>query len=356
MYALIMAGGVGSRFWPKSRLKTPKHLLTIVNEKTMLENTINRLDDIIERQDCYIITNKEQKSNILETISDFKEQNIISEPFGKNTAAAIGYGAVMLQIRDPEAVMVVLPADHFIKSVKSFQKVIKDAVEYCKKDPESLFTIGIEPTHPETGYGYIQLGKEVKKGIYQVKSFAEKPNFDTAVRFLESGEFYWNSGMFVWKAETILKNIKKYLPDLYENLMDLKQAAVNNESEAVIERIYSEMRSISIDYGVMESAENVKVLLGSFGWSDVGSWFEIYRLKEKDEKSNVVDCDKFIAIDTEGCLISSENKEKLITCIGLHDLAVIDTKDSLLITPLSRSQEVKELVEKIKANKINNVL
>lgn len=356
MYALIMAGGVGARFWPKSRLKTPKHLLTIVNEKTMLENTIARLDQLIDRKDCYIITNKEQKDNILDNIKDFREENIISEPYGKNTAAAIGYGAVKLLLKDPDAVMVVLPADHFIKNPKMFCNVISEAVEYCKNEPEALITIGIEPTHPETGYGYIQIGGEVKKGVYEVKSFAEKPNFDTAVRFLESGDFYWNSGMFIWKAETILKNIQKYLPDLYENLMDLKKAVINNDSYAVIERIYSEMRSISIDYGVMESAENVKVLLGNFGWSDVGSWFEIYRLKEKDEKSNVVDCDKFISIDTEGCLISSDNKEKLITCIGLNDLAVIDTKDSLLITPLSRSQDVKELVEKIKANKLNNVL
>lgn len=356
MYALIMAGGVGARFWPKSRLKTPKHLLTIVNEKTMLENTIIRLDQLMGRKDIYIITNKEQKDNVLDNIKDFREENIIAEPYGKNTAAAIGYGAVRLLLRDPEAVMVVLPADHFIKNIKMFCAVISDAVEYCRKEPDALITIGIEPTHPETGYGYIQIGGEVKKGVYEVKSFAEKPNFDTAVRFLESGDFYWNSGMFIWKADTILKNIQKYLPDLYESLTDLKKAIINNESDAVIERIYSEMRSISIDYGVMESAENVKVLLGNFGWSDVGSWFEIYRLKEKDEKSNVVDCDKFISIDTEGCLISSDNKEKLITCIGLSDLAVIDTKDSLLITPLSRSQDVKELVEKIKANKLNNVL
>ncbi len=356
MYALIMAGGVGARFWPKSRLKTPKHLLSIVNEKTMLENTVLRLDHIIPRENCYIITNKEQKANVLKNITDFREENIIAEPFGKNTAAAIGYGAVKLIMKDPDALMVVLPADHFIKNVPMFTAVINSAAEYCRKDPEALITIGIEPTHPETGYGYIQVGGEVETGVYSVKSFAEKPNIDTAMRFLESGDFYWNSGMFVWKAETILKNIKKFLPDLYDHLTELRSALKAGEADAEIERIYGEMRSISIDYGVMESADNVKVLLGNFGWSDVGSWFEIYRLKEKDEKSNVVDCEKFIAIDTEGCLISTENDAKLITCIGLRDLAVIDTNDSLLITPLSRSQDVKELVEQIKLNKISGVL
>lgn len=356
MYALIMAGGVGARFWPRSRLKTPKHLLSIVNERTMLENTVLRMDDLVSRENCYIVTNREQKESILDNIKDFKQENIIAEPYGRNTAAAIGYGAVKLMMKDPEAVMVVLPADHFIKNVQMFSDVIRNAVGYCEKEPDALVTIGIEPTHPETGYGYIQIGSEIEKGIYDVRSFAEKPNLETALRFLESREFYWNSGMFIWKASTIMKNIEKFLPDLYENLMELKAAMIGNEPESVIEKIYSEMRSISIDYGVMERAENVKVLLGSFGWSDVGSWFEIYRLKEKDDKQNVVDCDKFISIDTEGCLISSENDKKLITCIGLKGLAVIDTCDSLLITPLSRSQDVKDLVEKIKLNKHNNVL
>ncbi|MBU4485948.1 MAG: NTP transferase domain-containing protein [Candidatus Delongbacteria bacterium] len=356
MYALIMAGGAGARFWPKSRLKTPKHLLSIINEKTMLENTVLRLDQIIGRSDCYIITNKEQKENVLANVKDFKEENIIAEPFGRNTAAAIGYGAVKLSLKNPDAIMVVLPADHFIKNVASFNTVINNAVEYCKNDPKALITIGIEPTHPETGYGYIQVGSEIQKGVYRVKSFAEKPNFDTAVRFLESGEFYWNSGMFIWKAETILNNIKIYLPDLYENLMDIRKALINNDSDAVIERIYGEIKSISIDYGVMESAENVKVILGNFGWSDVGSWLEIYRLKKKDDKRNAADRDKFVAIDTEGCLVSCDDKEKLIACIGLRDLIVIDTKDSLLIAPLSRSQDVKELVEKIKSNKLYSVL
>ncbi|MFO7809995.1 MAG: mannose-1-phosphate guanylyltransferase [Candidatus Delongbacteria bacterium] len=355
MYALIMAGGVGARFWPKSRLKTPKHLLTIMNEKTMLENTIERLDGLIERDKCYIVTNKDQKDNILKS-TNIASGNVLAEPFGKNTAAAIGYGAVKLLLRDPDAFMVVLPADHYIKDVPKFNRLIKKAVDYCKKAPDSIVTIGIQPTHPETGYGYIQIGNEVGKKVREVKSFAEKPNFETALRFLESKEFVWNSGMFIWKAETIIKEIKKHIPDLYDSLMDIKKALVNNAPESVIERIYTEMRSISIDYGVMENADNVKVLLGDFGWSDVGSWFEIYRLKEKDKEKNVIDAGKFISIDTEGCLVSSEDNTKLISCIGLRDMAVIDTKDSLLITPLSRSQDVKKIVDKIKVIKFNKVL
>ncbi len=356
MYALIMAGGAGSRFWPKSRMKTPKHLLSIVNEKTMLENTINRVESIIEPQNCYIVTNKEQKEKILKNVKAVNSENILEEPVARNTAAAIGYGAVKLLTRDKDAVMVVLPADHYIKNVQKFIRTINKAVEYCKKDPESLVTIGIEPTHPETGYGYIQTGKEISKGVREVKSFAEKPNFDTAVRFVNSGEFLWNSGIFIWRADTIMENIKKYIPDLYDSLTEIKKILQSGKSQNSLDRIYSEMRSISIDYGVMESALNVKVLSGDFGWSDVGSWLEIYKLKEKDDKRNVVECERFISIDTEGCLISSDSKDKLIACIGLRDFSVIDTKDSLLITPLSRSQDVKDIVEKLKIVKHNDLL
>ncbi|MDA3886954.1 MAG: mannose-1-phosphate guanylyltransferase [Candidatus Delongbacteria bacterium] len=355
MYALIMAGGVGARFWPKSRLRTPKHLLKIINDKTMLENTVNRLDSIIKRDDCYIITNKEQKDNVFANVENFKEDNIIAEPFGRNTAAAIGYGAVRLMLKDEDATMIVLPADHYIKNTEEFSRVINNAVDYSKANQDCLITIGIEPTHPETGYGYLQLGKETSVGAFEVRSFAEKPNFETAVRFMESGDFFWNSGMFIWKANTILKEIKKHIPDLYESLMNLKQALIDNDSDDVIERIYSEMKSISIDYGVMEKAEKVKVFIGDFGWSDVGSWFEIYRMKDKDENENVIEA-KFISIDTNGCYIVSDNKDKIITTIGIKDIAVIDTDDSLLITPLSRSQDVKELVEKLKAKKYNDVL
>ena len=355
MYALIMAGGVGSRFWPKSRSRSPKHLLSIVNERNMLENTILRLDSFIKRSDCFIITNEEQKPNIIKKISRFNEENIISEPMGKNTAAAVGYGALKLSMLDEDATMVVLPADHYIKNTEKFVSLLVNAADFVDRNQDSLVTIGIEATHPETGYGYIQVGKQVKEGVYCVRNFAEKPNMETAIRFISSGDFYWNSGIFVWKAKTILKKIEKHLPELYESLMKIKEALLENKPKAVIERIYKEIKSISIDYGVMEKAENVKVLLGDFGWSDVGSWLEIYRLKEKSKNNNVVEAN-YVSIDSEGCYITSDNKEKVITTIGLKNMAVIDMDDSLLITPLSRSQDVKELVLKLKARKLNQVL
>ena len=360
MYALIMAGGVGARFWPKSRALTPKHLLSIINEKNMLENTVDRLDSLVSNDNCYVITNETQKPLVLESVSSLKEENIIAEPFGRNTAAAVGYGALKILLEDKNATMIVLPADHFIRDKEGFTTILKKAVDFADYNPESLITIGIEPTHPETGYGYIQIGDELKdsNGIYNVKTFAEKPNILTAVRFLEDGDFYWNSGMFIWKAEAILSEIKKHIPALYKNLMELKEILLNGSDSEEIKKIYDKIESISIDYGVMEKADSVKVLKGNFGWSDVGSWNEIYKLKEKsskDRKGNVIEA-LGINIDTSGCYISSNNQSKLIATIGLKDLAIIDTEDSLMITPLDRSQEVKNIVEEIKKKQLTDLL
>jgi len=360
MYALIMAGGVGARFWPKSRALTPKHLLSIVNEKNMLENTVNRLDSLVAKDKCFVITNEIQKPLVLESVSSLSDKNIIAEPFGRNTAAAVGYGAIKILLEDEEATMIVLPADHFIRNKKAFTEVLKSAGKFADKNPESLITIGIEPTHPETGYGYIQIGDEQEENsnVFNVKTFAEKPNIQTAVRFIEDGSFYWNSGMFIWKAKTIINKIEKHLPELYNGLMKIKEALVENGNKEIIAKIYNEIESISIDYGIMEKAENVKVLKGSFGWSDVGSWNEIYRLKEEtnsDRKGNVIEA-KSINIDTTGCYISSDDSDKLIATIGLSDLSIIDTTDALLITPLNRSQDVKDIVEKIKENKYSELL
>lgn len=355
MKALIMAGGIGARFWPKSRTQSPKHLLSIINGKTMLDNTILRLDELVKRSDCFIITNQDQKVQILDHMPDFKSNNIFAEPFGRNTAAAIGYGAVRLSLINENETMIVLPADHYIRDTNKFIEVLKKGIEITEKDPEALVTIGIQPTSPETGYGYIQVGDQSEEGVFKVSCFAEKPNFNTAVRFLESGDFFWNSGIFIWKAKTILARIKQHLPEMYDGLMQIKASMSEEFSHAVLDRVYKEFKSISIDYGIMEKAENVQVVIGDFGWSDVGSWQEIYRLKEKNTCNNVVEAN-LVAIETEGCYFSAINKEKVIAVIGLKDMAVVDTDDALLITPLNKSQNVKEIVEKLRNLKMNNVL
>jgi mannose-1-phosphate guanylyltransferase len=256
---------------------------------------------------------------------------------------------------DENETMIVLPADHYIRNTDKFIQVLRKGVEITENDHDALVTIGIQPTYPETGYGYIQVGDLVNEDIYKVSCFAEKPNLHTAMRFLDSGDFYWNSGIFIWKAKTILAKIKEFLPEMYEGLMQIKASMTEGFSQAVLERVYKEFKSISIDYGVMEKADNVKVVIGDFGWSDVGSWQEIYRLKDKNAYNNVADVN-LVAIDTEGCYFSSVNKDKVFATIGLKNIAVVDTDDAILIAPLDRSQEVKEIVEKLKNQKINNVL
>lgn len=355
MFALIMAGGIGSRFWPLSRKECPKHLIEIINDRTMLENTVNRLSSFIENENTFVITNKTQEPIIVDKVSNLEKKNIIAEPDGRNTAAAIGYGAIKLAMIDPEAVMVVLPADHYIKNTSAFTDLIQQAAKYSNDNPESLVTIGIEPKHPETGYGYIQLGKEIDDDVYRVKNFAEKPNYETAVRFVQSGDFYWNSGIFVWKVKTILKAIETHLPLLHESLLEIKKAIEDKKEDEVIERIYKEIKPISIDYGVMEKAENVCVFKGDFGWSDVGSWYEMYRILEHDKLDNVCATNAYTH-DTRGCYLYTKDKKKVVATIGLKNMAVIDTGDALLIAPLERSQEVKDLVEQIKNGGENQVL
>ncbi len=292
-YVLIMAGGIGSRFWPRSTEKTPKHLLKIFNDKNMLQNTIDRVEKLTTKEKVFVISNFSQAKLLLQETNLLKE-NLICEPFGRNTAAAIGYGALHFSLLDEDASMVVLPADHYIRENDKFKNIIELGLAEIEKCPSHLVTIGIAPTYPATGYGYIQIGEKLSDKIYRVKTFAEKPDLKTAEKFISSKVFYWNSGIFIWKAKTILKMIEKHIPDLYESLMKIKETIVNKKEISVIERIYKDMKSISIDYGVMEKAENIKVILGDFNWSDVGSWKEVYRFKEDkaDKKGNVIEANK----------------------------------------------------------------
>ncbi|MBN1970023.1 MAG: NTP transferase domain-containing protein [Candidatus Delongbacteria bacterium] len=354
MFVVIMAGGVGSRFWPRSRVSSPKHLLNIVNEKSMLQNTIERAKNLTSLDRIFVVTSVNQKEMILKN-TDLKESNVIAEPIGKNTSAAIALSAIILKTIDTNEKMIVLPADHYIRNVDKFCDITREALDYIDINEKALVTIGIDPTHPETGYGYIQLSEEKIGNVHKVLNFAEKPNFQTAVRFLESGDFIWNSGIFVWKIETILNAIRKHIPDLYEGLMEISNSINDDSFEQVLERVYGEIRSISIDYGVMEKSQSVFVLRGDFGWSDVGSWFELHRFKEKNLLNNVEDS-KFIAIDSHNCYVYSDKKDKLITAIGLDDYAIVDTEDALLVTKLSRSQDVKDLVDSIKAKGLKKYL
>ncbi len=353
LYALIMAGGVGTRFWPRSKEKTPKQLLKIFNNKTMIQNTVERLDGLIEKDNIFIITNKNQKDEIIKQLKNIPQKNILVEPFGKNTAACIGLASIFIEKLDPDAVTIVLPADHIIKEEEEFHNTIKRAAEFAYKS-KGLVTIGVQPTRPETGYGYIQIDeREVEEGICNVYTFAEKPNYATAVRFLESGDFFWNSGMFIWRIDSILNEIKEYLPELSDGLQKLKKCLSSGNFDENLENIYKKLRSISIDYGIMEKSKKVFLTKGNFTWSDVGSWEEVYQLSTKDEHGNATYGEVFTDMTMDSYIHSPE---KFTALIGVDNLIVINTKDSLLICRRDRSQDVKKIVEHLKINKLNEYL
>lgn len=313
VYAVIMAGGSGERFWPKSRRRLPKQFLPIVSKKSMIEETIGRLKGLVPEDRIYIVTNKIQAP----LLKGYK--NVIAEPVSRNTAPCIALAARIIQKRDPEAVMVVLPSDHYISDISKFQDTIKVAV----KMDGVLVTLGIKPTFPHTGYGYIKKGKRLGNGLYKVSRFTEKPDLKTAKRYVTSGKYFWNSGMFIWRVDTILEEIKKYLPDL-------------------------DSRSISIDYGVMEKTNRAVVLEAGFTWDDVGNWASLDKHKEKDKNGNILQGDVLVK-DVNNSIIISE--APLVAGIGIRDMIVVATKDSVLICPKDRAEEVKSIVGMLKENK-----
>jgi mannose-1-phosphate guanylyltransferase len=359
LYAVIMAGGVGSRFWPRSREKTPKQLLEIGQKGTLIQNTVQRIEPLIPTDQTYIVTNKLQRSKVLKQLPGVPEENILMEPFGRNTAPCIGLAAMHILKRDPEAVMIVLPSDHLIKDETEFLRVLHLASE-AANEPGWLVTIGIKPDRPETGFGYIQFNDEpdpknpfFSRGLFRVRAFAEKPNLETAVQFLESGDFVWNSGMFIWRADTILRELKKHMPEMIDELSKIDRAIGAKEYDHVLETVYHVIRGQSIDYGVMEKAEHVFVIKGDFGWSDVGSWDEVYRISGKDDEGNSI-TGRVFHQDTTGSIIHAG--DKFVATVGVEDLIVIVTDDAVLVCKKGRSQEVKEVVDYLRRKQHNELL
>lgn len=355
LHAVIMAGGVGARFWPLSRRHKPKQLIDLTGEGTMIEQTLARLDGLVEGDNVWIVTNAEQAVQIKELIPDFREDRFIIEPLGRNTAPAIGLAAVHLHKHDPDAVMIVLPADHRITNIAQFHYCLTSAVE-AVHDSQLLATIGIEPTRPETGYGYIQMdtsGVRVRDNVYPVRTFAEKPNLATARLFLDSGEFLWNSGMFVWRADTIMKQIMEHLPLWGAAFKEIESAIGTSLEQVVTRRVFEAGKGISIDYGVMERAPRVAVVRGTFDWNDVGSWDEVWRLMPHDEHGNATRGNVALANTHNTCVLGNK---KLIAIVGVSNLIIVETEDAIMICPLDRSQEVKELVDSLRAQGKEDVL
>lgn len=345
MFAVIMAGGKGSRFWPRSREKMPKHLLDIQGERTIIRETVDRIRPLVPPERTLIVTGRSHAAELIRQLPEIPAENILIEPVGRNTAPCIGLAALHIRNRVPDAVMLVLPSDHRIGDEITFRKVLAAAGRIAAEG-NSLVTIGIRPTGPETGYGYIEQGDPFPSGereeIHWVHSIREKPPLEQAREFLRRGSFLWNSGMFVWKASTILGAIEKFLPELHAGLLQIREALGTEREEEIVGEVYSALKAVSIDYGVMEKAENVLVVSRDFDWSDLGSWDALWEVSEKDENGNAVR-GSWIGIDAFDSLVHSPGK--MVALVGVRDLLVVETDDALLVCRRGQSQDVRKVVE-----------
>lgn len=349
-FAVIMAGGLGERLWPLSRKETPKQFLRLLGERTLLQQTAERITPLIPLANTYVVVGAEHVQIVREQIPDLPQSNIIVEPLGRGTAPCIGLAATRLAGIDPKGVMIVLPADHAIAGEKRFLYLLERAMSVAEEGTH-LLTLGITPDRPATGYGYIQTplspaNEEVP--VLPVKRFTEKPDRQTAERFIQEGGYYWNSGMFIWRVDTILREMEAHMPQLYAGLVAIEQAAKTPDYDKVLAQIYAEQEINSIDYGVLEKSEHVLVLpTGDIGWSDVGDWSALADVLQGDKWKNVIRA-SHIGLDTEGSIIVSAHskmKHRLVATLGLSNIVVVDTDDVLLVMDKSRAQEVKRIIE-----------
>jgi len=349
-YVAILAGGIGSRFWPKSRTPFPKQFIDILNTgKTLIQSTYERYAGFIPEENIYVITVDEYVDIVKKQLPSINPLNILAEPSRKNTAPCIAYIAFKLMQKDHEASLIVAPSDHLVLDNAEFEKVAMEALNFSAH-MKAFVTLGIKPTYPNTGYGYIQHeALSVADNIFKVKTFTEKPNTELAKAFIASGDFLWNAGIFIWQIKNIIKAFEQYQPEMYE-LFTAEQAYYNTEREQeALERIYPLCTNISIDYAIMEKANNVYVIPSSFGWSDLGTWNSAYDNLEKDYLGNAVAGDNVMVIDATKCMVSAPHN-KLLVLQGLDDFIIVDTKDVLLICKKDKEQQIKDYVAEVKRN------
>lgn len=348
IYGLILAGGKGSRLYPLSRAKEPKQFLKIINGKSFLVNTLNRVMPLIDKQNLYIVTNKDYEERVFEEIKDINKENVFVEPSNKETATCMGLSAVKLLKQDKEAVMIVLPSDHYIEEEKKYIEALKQAVELANRK-RGIITIGIDPTRAETGYGYIQMGERTIGDIatYKVERFTEKPNEEVAKEFLLKGNYLWNSGIFVFRADVILREMEKYLPKIYKALMEIYAGIGTENEEDIIKNQYNKIEGISIDFGIMQRTRKAYVIKGEFIWDDIGSFKSLSRFLNRQDKNNL---SKNVYL--EGCENCSVfGKENLIIGLGIKDIVIVDAGDVILVMDKDKDQEIKNLLNNINRTK-----
>ena len=349
-YAVVMAGGVGSRFWPKSRESKPKQYLSLLEDGTLIQNTVTRLLGLVDEHQLIVVTTESQKELLIEQLPWVPQEHILYEPFGKNTAPAIGLAAIHLFHQDPQSIMVVAPADHRITKTKTFLSCLRTAIATVEQDPEALVTLGVPPTYPATGYGYIHIAESTDlDSVFHVQRFTEKPPLDRAEDFVRQGTYYWNSGIFVWKAATLLSRLHRFMPNLYQGLQRIAATMEKAEYSKTVHDVYAGLESKSIDYGVMEKAKkHVYMVRADCGWSDLGTWQEVYKNLPKDKDGNAVK-GKPLLKDVKNSYIESHHRT--VSVIGVSDLIVVDEPDALLICKLDHSQDVRWVKSQLDQNK-----
>ncbi len=353
-YCIIMAGGVGSRFWPMSRTSQPKQFLDILGTgETLLQQTVRRFDNVCPPENVFIVTNEMYRELIKQQIPHLEDRQILCEPARRNTAPAIAFAAYKIATENKNANLVVAPSDHVILKEKEFEYDIKTALK-AASEKNWLMTLGIKPSRPDTGYGYIQFADDNPYGeeerIHKVKTFTEKPELDLAKTFLESGDFLWNSGIFVWSLQSILEAFKKHLPDI-DSLFSEGMDKFNTPKEAdFIANTFSRCKSISIDYGVMEKADNVYVIASDFGWSDLGTWGSLYDIRKKDENGNAIIGKNVLTYDSQNCIVNTSDK-KVVVLQGLDDYVVVENETALLVIRKQDEQQIRQIVHDVKMEK-----
>ncbi len=350
-YALIMAGGIGSRLWPLSRMMRPKQSLKLIGDSTMMEHSVDRIVALFGAEGIFVVTRSEHVPILAEQAPELPAANFIVEPEGRGTAPAIGLGAIHLHKQDPNAVMAVLTADHYITKTGYFRQVLAAAAKVAQE--ENLVTLGITPSSPSTGYGYIQQGERIAEidgfEVFRAARFTEKPDQQTATEMVGSGRYSWNSGMFIWRVDRILEEFQRQMPEFYEQLAAVEATIGTPDYQEALDRIWPRVAKETIDYGIMERAEDVAVIPVDIGWSDVGSWGSLPPLLEADEQGNYV-IGSHLGVDTSDSLIFEHGTDRLIATIGLKDMIIIDTDDAVLVCPLDREQDVKAIVNLLEAH------
>ena len=350
--AVIMAGGRGERFWPKSRNNRPKQFLSLTSDgETMIQKTVKRLSPLVSAEDIFIVTNAAYADLVNDQLPDVPRENILCEPCARNTAPCIAFAAAIIQKKYGDAMMLVLPSDHLIGYENIYIKTLQTAIRTAEEG-NNLVTIGITPAYPETGYGYINFGKEAGDA-YEVERFVEKPDLPTAKKYLASGKYLWNSGMFVWKASAIMYNMKQFMPEIHDGAVRIGDSYGTDSYEETLIKEFTAFTSESVDFGIMEKASDIYTIPGSFGWDDVGSWLAVERINETDDKKNYFD-GYVIAVDSERTTVCGG--KRLVAAIGTRDIVIVDTDDVLLVCSKNNTQDVKKVIAQLKEHGRNDLV